>query len=534
MPAAVGVAASFVTQTGRRSVSAEPGNGAVAAVEVLGVAKRFGGTVAVADASFACAPGEIHGVIGENGAGKSTMMKILNGTVRPDSGRILVAGETVHFRSPGDALRVGIATAYQELTIERNLTVAQNLLLAREPTRAGLVSFRRLRHRARKVLAEWDADDLDPAADASKISLAARQRLEIVRALSRKPRVLILDEPTSALGVNEVQWLFAQLKRVVAEGTAVIYISHRMDEVNLLSRRITVMRDGRTVETFAAGERSEADVMQMMLGKGLAHAFDAEPAEPRRRDSNVVLEVSGLTSGIDLHDVSFDVHAKEIVGVAALQGHGQLSLFLSLFGAQRAMGGAISVDGDPVKLRSPRDAIRAGLGISLVPENRQEEGLLLGMSGVANLSIPSLQRYSRFGILRNRSEVRDVGAFASTVNLDPSSLRREVSSLSGGNQQKVVFGKWLLAKSRVLLLYDPTRGVDVGTKAEIFSLMSGFVEDGGSILFFSTDVEELVTVADRVLVLYRGRIAGELVGRSLTRDRILSMMLGTADVAATA
>jgi ribose transport system ATP-binding protein len=499
---------------------------------LVDVVKAFGPTVAVKGASLACVSGEIHGVIGENGAGKSTMMKILNGTVRPDSGSVLIQGREVHFQSARDALRAGIATAFQELTVESNLTVAENLLLGREPTFYGLVTGRRLRASARKILAEWNADDLSPGDETGKLALSARQRLEIVRALSRNPRILILDEPTSALGVNEVRWLFEQLRRVVEGGVAVIYISHRMDEINLLCQRVTVMRDGRNVETFEKGTRTEDAVMEMMLGRSLVHAFqsDAQAAD-QASSERVVMNVEKLTSGSDLHEVSFDLHAGEILGVAALQGHGQLSLFLSMFGAKPITTGSISLDGKRVRLRSPRDAIRAGLGISLVPENRQEEGLLLGMSGVANLSLPSLRRYTTFGFLRSGREQRDVRNFASTVNLDGASLARTVSSLSGGNQQKVVFGKWLLAESRVLLLYDPTRGVDVGTKEEIFALMVEFAQAGGSVLFFSTDVEELVTIPKRVLVLYRGRVADVLSTSSITRDRILSSMLGGRELA---
>ncbi len=380
----------------------------IPAVVATAVSKRFGATVAVDDASFSCRAGEIHALLGENGAGKSTLMKMLSGMYRPDAGEIEVGGEKVRFAGSRSAIEAGIATAYQELTLQPNLNVADNLMLSREPTSAGFVSFRRVVSRARRVLAEWGVEDLDPRAEVGKLSLGARQRLEIVRALDRGRRVLIMDEPSSALTAEDVQWLFTQLRRVRDAGVGVIYISHRMGEVNEICDRATVLRNGHSVSTFEVGSISDSEVVELMLGRTIAAQKRRPAAATPKPLGAPSLAAEGLACAPDLHGVDLTLNEGEILGVAALEGHGQRSLFMTLFGAMPHDRGQILRKGKRVALRSPRAAIRSGIG--LIPEDRQAEGLLSGMSISANVSLPTLGGLSSHGVIRSRREKAAVAA----------------------------------------------------------------------------------------------------------------------------
>jgi len=497
------------------------------ALHVSKVSKRYGATVALRQASLAVAKGEVHALIGENGAGKSTLVKVLSGIVQPDEGSISVAGRPTRLRSPGDALGAGLATAYQELTLVRDLTVAQNLFLGRGPrNRLGLVSNDRLADASRLLLADWELEGVDPDEPLAGLSLAVRQQLELIRVLSRGASVLLLDEPTAALGAVQVDWLFRQVRKVRAGGATVVFISHRMGEVREICDRVTVLRSGQEVATFETSAATEDQVVQMMIGHSVeqltAEAIGTEEAgEP-------VLVVNDLSSEPGLHSATLTLHAREIVGVAALQGHGQFELFMTLFGARRASGGTIEVNGRTIRLRSPYDAIHKGLGINLVPEDRKAEGVMLGMSGLANVTLPDLGRFSHFGFLRKREERAAATKIFRSVNVKLSALDEDVSSLSGGNQQKLAIGKWMLTDSRILLMYDPTRGVDLGTKNEIFVMMRRLVRDGRSVLFYSTDIEELLGVSHRILVMYRGRIVTEMRSSQFSRGAVLSAMLGSS------
>lgn len=497
----------------------------VARLQVVEVSKHYGPTVALNNASFAVADGDVHALIGENGAGKSTLVKLLSGLIRPDAGEIRVAGESVRLHSPRDALGAGIATAYQELTVIPYLTVAQNLLLGREPrNRLRLVSTNRLVQQASGMLQRWELAGVSPEALVSELSLAERQQLELVRSLDRTSQVLLLDEPTAALGAQQVDWLFRQVRRLRDKGKTLVFISHRMSEVREIADKITVLRNGHEVATFAPHEASDRDVIQMMVGR------DVKATLRKTRDvsSEVRLDVEDLRCEPGLKGLSFSLRAGEIVGLGALQGNGQLELFLSLFGARRAASGTIRLDGQPYKPRSPYDAIHRGLGISLVPEDRKAEGVMVDMSGLANITLPSLRGLATAGVVRTPRQRRAALSAARGVNVTPQNLVKEVRALSGGNQQKIALGKWLVADTKLLLMYDPTRGVDVATKAEIFAMMQEMAEAGKSILFYSTDIEELLGVSDRIVVLYRGVKAAELSQSEMTRDRVLTAMLGVA------
>ena len=498
-------------------------------LRTVNLRKSFGATIALDGVSFSCLAGEVHGLIGENGAGKSTLVKILSGILRADSGDVFIHGEQVSHRRPDDASRNGLATAFQESTLVADLTVAQNLLLHREPCNSvGLVSRRRLIELAHSILAEWQAEDIDPLRVASTLPLAVQQRIEIVKALARHRSILVLDEPTSALGPDGVAWLKRQIVRVRERASSVIFISHRLFEISDMCDRITVLRNGRDVGCFPAGEISSGVVLGLMLGRALEEEHATRPRHDRDGSAPVLAAVN-LDVKPDLHDVSLALCRGEILGVAGLQGHGQKSLFMTLFGARHPDKGGIEVGGKRVRFRGPRDAIREGLGISLVPEDRKTEGLLLDMSVRANVSIACVRRFSSWGWLSRGQERAAIEKVMSELNINAESLDADITSLSGGNQQKVILGRWLLANTKVLLLYDPTRGVDVGVKADLFEWMRQFVSEGGSILFYSSDIPELISLCDRVVVFHGGRIRAELAGEHLNQESVLSAMLGEGD-----
>ena len=496
------------------------------ALEVRKVVKAYGATMALDGVSFSCQVGEVHGLLGENGAGKSTMVKILSGLVSPDQGEIAILGKIVRLRNPRMALSAGTATAFQETTMVPHLTVAQNLMLLREPRgRFGFNSPSLTSAAAAEILSEWDAGEIDPDRPVFDLSLSNRQRLELIRALSRRPAIALLDEATAALGAADVDWLFRQVAKFKSSGGTVVYISHRMGEIRELCERCTVLKNGREVRTFPTSDVTDSEAVEMMAGRAIQRIYAAGRSEPTGSDS--VLVADHISFPPALEDVSFELRRGEILGMAGLQGHGQKELFMALFGACRAKG-SLEVNGKPLRMRSTHDAVAADIGISLVPEDRKVEGLMVSMEGLANLTIANLSQFTTVGFIRRHRERAAATKTLLAVNASVKTLDQEVWALSGGDQQKLAIGKWLLAGTRVLLMFDPTRGVDVETKAEIFGLMQRLAQEGRSILFHSTDVEEIVNVANRALVMYRGRIAAELEGDGLTKEALVGAMLGTA------
>ncbi|MBV9656197.1 MAG: sugar ABC transporter ATP-binding protein [Acetobacteraceae bacterium] len=490
----------------------------VPAVEAVNLVKSFGGVRALQGASLAAAAGEVHALVGENGAGKSTVIKALGGRVQPDGGEIRIGGRQVRLPAPPTAHALGAWTVFQELTLLPGMTVAENLLLAREPrTRLGLVDRRRLAANAESVLAGLGVHHIDPRALVEDIPLAERQMVEIVRAISHDPRILFLDEPTSSLVEREVVWLFGQIRRLRAKGACIVFTSHRWNEIRSIADRITVFRGGRDVGCFT--ELSEEDAVTLMTGQRVETFFPPLPAAPRAADHRPALEVRNLAAP-RLRPVSFAVAPGEVLGIGGLAGHGHRELFLALFGAGRATGGQVLLDGKPVRLRNPREAERAG--IALVPEDRKSEGLLLPMSVRDNLSLALLRRLSRAGLLRRGLERQMAGGEVQRLKVRTASLAAPVGTLSGGNQQKVLLGRWLLTDPRVLLLYDVTRGVDVATKHEIFELMMRLAGEGRAILFYSSDAEELAHLGHRVLVMREGRMAAELRAPGITAEHVVS------------
>jgi ribose transport system ATP-binding protein len=489
---------------------------AAAAVEGVELVKRFGGVVALDGASFAARAGEVHALVGENGAGKSTLIKILGGRFRPDAGVVRIKGRQVELRSPLDVHALGVRTVFQELTLFPRMTVAENLLVRREPRGAlGLIQRRRMAREAEAIFARLGLEQIDPGELVEDVSLAQRQIVEIVRAALNEPEILFLDEPTSSLVEREVEWLFGLVRDLRARGAAIVFTSHRWREVVSIADRITVFRNGRQVGTFTEIEEGEA--VTLMAGRELKTLFPPLPPAPAGEPA---LEVVGL-AGRGLSDVSLTLRKGEILGVGGLAGHGHRELFFALFGAMKTTAGAVTVAGQPVRLRTPRDAIRAGLGIALVPEDRKTEGLLLPMSVKANLTLAVLGRISWLGLVRGGRELEWTREMIQALSVRPPELARPVGTLSGGNQQKVLIGRWLLADCGVLLLYDVTRGVDVATKHEIYQLVGRLAREGRAILFYSSDAEELAHLAHRVIVMREGRVAAELEP-PMTAEEIVS------------
>jgi ribose transport system ATP-binding protein len=491
----------------------------VIAVAAMGVDRAFGGVQALRDASFAARPGEIHALAGENGAGKSTLIKVLCGLVTADRGTVEIFGQPVRrVVEPAARRRMGVATAFQELSLLPDLSVAENLLLQNPPRgRFGLIRRGRLASEADAILERFGVDYIDSRATTAELSVAHRQIVELVRVLATEPRVLILDEPTAALPDRQVEWLSGHVRRLRDAGCCVIFTSHRWREIETLADRVTVFRNGTNVATRA--RISEAEAVTLMSGRTFEGTYPDVTAIPV---TDSALRLANLRGG-RLRDVSFDLRRGEILGVGGLAGQGQRDLFLTLFGAQRAAGGALFVDGRPVTIRRPRDAIRAGLGIAYVPEDRKAEGLFLPLSIRDNVAVATLWQRSAAGFVRRGAERGAVASIVERLRIGAGrSTGQAVTTLSGGNQQKVLMARWLLTDARVLLLFDVTRGVDAATKHDIYQLVADLATAGKAILYYSSETEEIASLCHRVLVLREGRISAELPGPVGDAERIVA------------
>lgn len=492
-------------------------------LDARAISKRYGATVALTDVSFMLRAGEVCGLLGENGAGKSTLVKVLSGVVRPDSGEMHLAGAPYRPHDINEAGRQGVATAFQELSLVPTLSVALNLFLPRPAVNfAGLVARRELERDAARLLAAYGITGIDPMVPVADLPLGQRQRIEIVRAMSRRPRLLLLDEPTAALAARE--WLFDLIARVVAEGTSVLYISHKLDEIRRLCSQCIILRNGRKVLNSAVADLGDDEIFKHMAGRSAVERFVAAPSAVREH-APPALQAFHLI-GERVEDISFSLQPGEILGVAGLEGHGQSALFKSLVGLHPLHSGRVDVDGVTRALRSPRSARAAG--VVLVPEERKSEGIFKDLTSIANISLPAIERASPWGFLSRRRERSLVGRVTADVELPRHFLHLGITALSGGNQQKVVLGRALLAGARCLLLFDPTRGVDVGAKQSIYRMMRDFAQAGGAILFYSTELDELVHLCDRCLVLYRNCIVGDVPRATLTQEQILSLAAGRA------
>ncbi len=498
--------------------------GTVPLLHVEGVSKRYGGVRALEKAELAVTAGRIHAILGENGAGKSTLIKIMAGVVAPDEGHMIMAGNEVSFASPAAANKAGIACIFQELSLIPDLTVADNIVVSDPPTRFGMINRKAQRRIAEAALARAGAEDINPREPVRDLPLSRRQMVEIAKALSRKPRILILDEATSALAAAERAKIFAVLKRLRAEGLALLYISHRMHEIAELADECTVFRNGRNVATYTAGTKTDNEVVELMIGREYNSVFPPKPIAIVGNRAPV-LECHGLSWTDRLNAISLSVHAGEVVGLGGLDGQGQRELLLALFGVLRGCAGQVLIDGKPISISSPAIAKSRKVGMALIPEDRKTEGLMLPMSVRDNLSYAALNRISHRGIIDRANEQQLIDAMIRLLAIRTAGTDIAVGALSGGNQQKVVIAKWLMIEPRIILLNDPTRGIDVGTKQELYVLLRKLADAGAAIIFYSTDYDELVGCCDRVLVLYDGAIKRELVGAGINERALVASAL---------
>lgn len=490
-------------------------------VSMEGIDKAFPGVQALDGCRFQLLAGEVHALVGENGAGKSTLMKVLTGVYRKDAGRIVYQGQEVDIPNPRAAWEMGIGIIHQELNLIPHLTVAQNIFIGREPRRwpRFLLDEKELNERAQRLL-ESVKLDVDPRARVADLTIAKQQLVEIAKALSYNSQVLIMDEPTSALSDAEIQELFRIIRELKAKGVGIVYISHRMDEIKQICDRVTVMRDGRTIGTVNAQEVSVDQIVSMMVGREIYAT--AQPA-PNEGASEVVLEVRSLSRGRAFQDVSFSLRKGEILGFAGLMGAGRTEVARAVFGADPIDSGEIYVNGKRVEIKSPADAVR--LGIGYLPEDRKRHGLMLDLDVEANTIVATLQRYAAaLGWVQKSKARREVQAYVEQLGVKTPGLEQRVRYLSGGNQQKVVLAKWLAKNCDILIFDEPTRGIDVGAKGEIYKLLNDLtVRQGKSVIMISSELPEILRMSHRIIVMCEGRITGELVAHEATEEAIMRL-----------
>jgi ribose transport system ATP-binding protein len=499
------------------------------ALEMRGIRKTFPGVVALDGVDLTLHAGEVHMLLGENGAGKSTLMKILSGAYRKDAGEILIDGVGVEIGGPRDALARGIRVIYQELTLVPQLSAAENIFLGALPTsgvgrRLGLLDRRTLHAQTTRLLEDLGIA-IDPRTRAGRLGLAQRQMIEIAKALATADadapaaKVLVMDEPTSALTTREVEQLFSLIERLSARGVAIVYITHRMDEVYRIGRRVTVLRDGRVIATRALETVTVAELVRMMANRDVADHFP----KVRAVRGPELLRVDRLSRSGVLHDISFTLHAGEVLGVAGLLGAGRTELARAIAGADRFDAGQLHVAGAAARFRTPADAIARGIG--LLPEDRKAEGLVAGLTVARNVALPHARRLARWGVLSSRREAELARPIVGDLRIKATPTQ-PVRLLSGGNQQKVVLGKWLAGGVRIFIFDEPTRGVDVGAKVEIYNLMNRLTADGAGIIMISSELPELLGMSDRILVMHRGRIQTVLEREDATEERVVGAALG--------
>jgi ribose transport system ATP-binding protein len=490
-------------------------------LQMRGISKRYPGVRALSEADLDVRAGEVHVLLGENGAGKSTLVKILSGAVGPDAGAILLDGRQVAIGDPLHARRLGISTIYQELSLVPHLSAAENIFLGKTPTRGfGIVDWRRMRREADRILNGLGVS-IDGRAPVHSLRLAQQQMVEVARALSDDARILIMDEPTSALSQREVAQLFTTITHLTARGVAVVYISHRMDEVFRIGHRVTVLRDGRHVTTQDIAAVTPSQLVRLMADREVA---DHYPRPPRVRGEEL-LRVEGL-GGRGLKGVSFALHRGEIVGIAGLVGAGRTRLARAIVGADRVERGRIVVKGRAVRIGSPVDAARARIGF--LPEDRKQQGLVLPLSVERNVSMSHLPALARFGVMDRFRERVEAQEAIVNLRIRTPGPEQVVQHLSGGNQQKVVLAKWLAARAEILIFDEPTRGIDVAARHDIYVLMNQLVEHGAGVLMISSDLPEVLGMSDRILVLRGGAVEREFAGREATDADVLQAALGVA------
>ena len=485
-------------------------------LEVIEVSKQFPGVKALDRITLRLRAGQVHALMGENGAGKSTLMKIIAGGLRPSSGEIRVKGVRTDFQGPADAMRCGIAMIHQELNLVPHMTVSENIWVGREPRRFGFVDHAAMRRRTVELL-ERLGIALDPDHEVASLAVANQQMVEIAKAVSYAPDILIMDEPTSSLTEREVQHLFGIIRRLREQGRAIVYISHKMNEIFAIADEISVFRDGAHVATGAAAQFDQKSLIGLMVGRELTHLFPK--AEVTLGD--IVLSARGLSLPGVFRDISFDLRRGEILGFAGLIGAGRTNVAEALYGVVPALSGSIEIDGRPARIRNARDAMRHGM--AFLTEDRKASGLFLMLSVLENMQIAAIGDYSRGGFVRQEALSAAAGRMRDALRVKTPEMDTMIENLSGGNQQKVLIARWLMTSPRILILDEPTRGIDVGAKAEIHRLMSDLVLRGLSIIMISSELPEILGMSDRIMVMQEGRSAGFLDRAEATQERIMEL-----------
>ena len=483
-------------------------------LEMKNIFKSFGGVKALSDVSLCVKPGEVRALVGENGAGKSTLMKILAGAITKDSGSISIDGKEVEYSSPREALDRGISVIYQELNMVPDLTVADNIFLNNLLNKGGWVKRSEMMKRSRELLEELGTD-IDPEAMAGSLTVARQQMIEIAKAVKNQSKIVVFDEPSAVLGVKDSEILFEQIDKLKKQGISIIYISHRLDEIMRITDSITVLRDGKHIITEETSKMSLEKLVEYMTGQKYGKLQYSTDYVPNTQE--VVFEVEGLCSHNGLvQDVSFHIRKGEVLGLAGLVGSGRSEIARAIFGADPKTAGEIRIHGKPVTIRTPKDAKRNGIGF--VMEDRKTSGLLIERPIFENVTITNLKRYHRFGFLSNRKEHQGADRYKEDLSIKTNNTNNPVTSLSGGNQQKVSIAKWLHSVPDVLILDEPTRGVDVGAKSEIYALIEKIKADGKAVLLISSEFAEILSLSDRIMVVKRGRIAGEYTREEVNKD----------------
>jgi len=490
-------------------------------LKLINISKAYPGVQALKDVDFDLFHGEVHFLLGENGAGKSTLMKILSGSVIKDSGNIIMEGTEIDIGNPQIAAKHGIAMVYQELSLFPKLTVAENIHVGALPVNESLklVDWKEIYKKTQAILDELGLD-ISPNTLVSELGIGARQLIEIGKAISRKAKVLLLDEPTSALSTHEIEKLYSIIKELLKKGIGIIYVSHKLSEIPRIAQRVTVLRDGHKIGTHSADQTSEAELIRMMVGREVTEKYPKD----RVGIGNTLLNVSELTLGRRVRNVSFEVKEGEIVGIFGLMGSGRTSLARALFGLENYDRGTIKLNGCEININNPSDAIKAGLGY--ITEERKL-GLVLRMSIAYNITFPILKKILRWGIIDHKSERKIAQTFTDKLNIVTPHIMRMVENLSGGNQQKVALARWMGCESRVLIMDEPTRGIDVGAKIAVYKLMGQMVKEGAGIIVMSSELPEIMGVSDRILVMSKGEIVADISRDKMDSDVIMTHAAGT-------
>jgi len=491
-------------------------------LQMRGIRKSYDGTQALKAVDFSAVAGEVHAIVGENGAGKSTLMKILAGAIQPDAGNFILDGQPIRPRSPHHAFELGIRTVYQEFSLVPHLNVTENILMGQMPTGRlkWWVDWPKAHQRAQDIFQHLDFAGIDVRSATASLSVSRQQMVEIAKAVARQPRILILDEPSSALSREELKRLFALIQRLKRESTVILYISHRLDEVFEIADRITILKDGETVGTVLPMETTETQLIKMMVGRPLEAIYPQRKSQP----SDIFLEVKNLSRTGIFSDVSFSLGRGEILGMFGLVGSGRTDVARCIFRAEAPDSGSIRIGGKSVKLKSPHDAVRRN--IAMLTEDRKRDGLIMSCSICDNVGLATMDQVSRWKLLMRRKQKKLVQSKVQEMSIRPAQLTRLVRELSGGNQQKVVLAKWLLSNAKLLILDEPTRGVDVATKVEIYHLIGELADKGAAIIFISSELPEILGMSNRILVLREGRVVGEFTKESAGEETLLACATG--------